>query len=69
MVVKKNSTQLNPSHKFNLTQPDPHGLGWVGLNPWVEQFFFITIIIKLSRKNININILKKNSKISINITP
>ena len=36
-----------------------HGLGWVGLNPWVEQFFFITIIIKLSRKNININILKK----------
>ena len=45
---KKNSTQPNPSHKST----------WVGLNPWVWQIFII-IIIKLSKKNININILKK----------
>ena len=42
--------------KFNPTQPNPHESGWVGLNPWVWQ---IIIIIKLSKKNININILKK----------
>ena len=47
---------FDPTHhgglkKFNLTQPNPHELGWVELNPWVEQnFFFITIIIKLSKK-------------------
>ena len=46
--------QLNP------TQPNPHGSGWVRLNPWIGQFF-ITIIIKFSKKNIyiNINISKK----------
>ena len=35
---------------------------WVGLGrvePMGWTIFFITIIIKLSRKNININILKK----------
>ena len=32
--------------KFNPTQPNPHGLGWVGL----DNFFFI-IIIKLAEKN------------------
>ena len=33
--------------KKNPTQPNPHGLGWVGLNPWIGPFFylFITIII------------------------
>ena len=45
--------------KFNLTQPNPHGLGWVGLNPWVWQMFFIIIITLSRKKNININILKK----------
>ena len=35
----------------NLTQPNPHGWGRVGLNSWVWQIFiFIIIIIKLSRK-------------------
>ena len=48
--VKKYSTQPNPSHKSN-----PTHMGWVGLG-WthgLDNFFFITIIIKLSRKNIS----------------
>ena len=47
--VKKNLTQPNPSHKSNPTQPNPHESGWVRLNLWVWQIFFIIIII-LSRK-------------------
>ena len=29
--------------KKNPTQPNPHGLGWVGLNPWIGQFFYLFI--------------------------
>ena len=40
IVIKKKNC---PTHGFNPTQPDPHGLGWVGLNlcdglGWVEFF-------------------------------
>ena len=37
--------QPNPTHHISPTQPI-----WAELNPWVGQFFFITIIIKLNRK-------------------
>ena len=26
--------------KKNLTQPNPHGSSWVGLNPWVGQIYY-----------------------------
>ena len=38
--VKKNPTQPTPSQGYNPTQSNSHELGWVGLNPWVGQFFF-----------------------------
>ena len=50
--VKKNSTQSSPLHKSNPTQPNPYGLGWVGLNSWIWQIIIIIIINKLSRKKI-----------------
>ena len=50
--VKKNSTQLNPSHKSNPTLPNPHELGWVGLNPWVGQFFLLLLLLNWAEKNI-----------------
>lgn len=56
--VKKNSTQLNPSQKSNPTQPNPHGSGWVRLNPWVWQIFLL-LLLNWVEKYININILKK----------
>ena len=49
--------QLNPTYYISPTQPTR-----VGMNPWLDNFF-ITIIIKLSRKNININILKKPQRL------
>ena len=52
--------QLSLTHHISPTQPNPLGSGWVGLNPLVGQIFIIIIIIKLSKKNININILKKS---------
>ena len=55
--LKKNSIQVNPSHKSN-----PTHMGWTIF------IIIIIIIIKLNRKNININILKKNPKININVT-
>ena len=61
-MVGQKKIQPNLTHHISPTQPT-----WVGLNPWVRQIFIITI--KLSKKNININILKKNPKISINVTP
>ena len=50
-------------------QPNPLGLGWVRLNPSVGQFlflFFITIIIKLSKKNISHLLPKLINKIFMN---
>ena len=44
--VNNNSNKKNyPTHRFNPTQPDPHELGWIGLDlcnglGWVE--FFLT---------------------------
>ena len=52
--VKKNSTQPNSSHKSN-----PTHIGWL--------IFFITIIIKLSRKNISRLPPELINKIYINI--
>ena len=49
--------QLNPTHHIGPTQPNPTHMGRVEPMGWT--IFFITIIIKLSIKNININILKK----------
>ena len=49
---KFNPTQSNPSHKSN-----PTHMGRV--KPVGLTNFIIIIIIKLSKKNININILKK----------
>ena len=41
----------NPIQPVTGVQPNPHGSGCVGLNPWVGQFIIIiTIIIKLSQK-------------------
>ena len=49
--VKKNSTQPNPSHKSNLTQPNARVSGWTyGLDKFI--IIIIIIIIKLSRKKI-----------------
>ena len=56
--IQPNSTYHISPTQLNLTQPT-----WFELNPWVGQLFFITIIIKLRRKNININILKKIQKL------
>ena len=44
-MVGQKKIQPNLINHINPTRPT-----WVGLNPWVGQFFFITIIIKLSRK-------------------
>ena len=33
----KKKNQPSPTHHRGLAQPNPHGLGWVGLNPWVGQ--------------------------------
>ena len=48
--------QHNPTYRISPTQPTWVGLGQVELMSLTN--FFI-IIIKLSKKNININILKK----------
>ena len=48
--------QHNPTYHISPTQPTWVGLGQVELMG-LTNFFFI--IIKLSKKNININILKK----------
>ena len=63
MVGQKNLTQPNPSHKSN-----PTHMGWVGSN-WTHELdnFFITIIIKLSRKNISHSPPELINKIYINI--
>ena len=54
--VKKNSIQPNPLHKFNLTH-------------MIHRFdnFFITIIIKLSKKNLSHLLFELINKIYINI--
>ena len=55
--------QPNPSYKSN-----PIHMGQVKPMGWT--ILFITIFIKLSRKNISINILKKkHTMISNNVTP
>ena len=50
---------FNPTYHGGLKkiQPNPTQMGRVEPMGWI--IFFITIIIKLSKKNININILKK----------
>ena len=56
--VKKNSTQADSSHK---SDPTRHGSDWThGFDNFIIIIIIIIIIInKLSKKNININILKK----------
>ena len=54
---------VQPTHHISPTQPNPTHMGRVGLG-WVEPmgltiFIIIIIINKLSKKNTNINILKK----------
>ena len=54
--------QSNPTHHISPTQPNPTQSTWFGLGrvePMSLKNFIIIIIIKLSKKNININILKK----------
>ena len=57
--LKKNSTQINPSHKSN-----PTHMSQVESMDWT---IFIIIIIKLSRKKYKYKYIKKNSKININV--
>ena len=47
--VKKNLTQPNPLHKSNPTQLNPYGLGWVELNPWVEQLFLLLLLLNWAK--------------------
>ena len=54
--------QPNLTHHISPTQPNPIQSTWFGLGrvePMSLKNFIIIIIIKLSKKNININILKK----------
>ena len=55
-MVDKKKIQPNPTHYISPTWPDPTHMGRV--EP-MDLTNFIIIIIKLSKKNININILKK----------
>ena len=50
--------QPNSTHHISPTQPNPTHMGQVEPIGWT--IFFITIINKLRKKNININILKKS---------
>ena len=63
ILGKKNSTQPNPSYKSNLSHMG--GLGRVKPMGWT--IFFITIIIKLNKKNISYLPLELINKIYINI--
>ena len=49
--LKKKSNSTQP---ITGVQPNPHGLGWVEPMGLTVFYFFITIIIKLSRKYIYI---------------
>ena len=37
--------QPNPNHHISPTQSNPYGSGWVGLNPWIEQFFLLLLLL------------------------
>ena len=63
MVGQKNSTQPNPLHKPYSIHLSRVGLGWTH---GFDKFIIIIIIIKLSRKKYKY--IKKNQKISINVT-
>ena len=54
--------QPNPIHHINPTQP-----AWVGLNPWVGQFFLLLLLLNLAEKNISHLPPELINKIYINI--
>ena len=62
-----------PTHHRGSTQPNPRGSGWVGLDPWVGQYFLITIIIiiiiKLSIRITLPQIKSIYNQIIMSITP
>ena len=53
----------NPPWWVKKIKPNPHGSGWVGLNPWVRQIIIIIIIIKLSRKKYKYKYIKKTQRL------
>ena len=37
--------KFNPTKPIIGDQPNPHESGWIGLNPWIVQFFFILLLL------------------------